>query len=423
VDSGPASADGRGDGDEDGERAERLARGLNGLAPGQSRGEPGGEALAAWSWAIAVAGYLVAPVICFFAMLGIGLGSALGGVTTAGEQVLGEVAAAGLFLGPIVTWIVTLVLHRRRRALGQKSVDGTILNWIGGLVLGTMAVIAFGLFVQPRVTERLERLEQERVEEGAGLSEQDWTPQPDPEPTWYDGAEATRSFAEDVMIYLQSWQDEDFAIREATSSAEMVDAVERKLPAVDVVTDLPFEYDAVVTAQEGTPSSAHGGRVNMRVDVRLEAGAGEIRRGAEDSWTMGHHVSCWGFRVDAHDSITDAQEIECETADSIGDLPMVAEPLPSVAEILDAMAGLEGDIDAADAGHIVQEDVAGARQVEAVRDGDALVLAVDMVSECVVGVREEGVPPREFKGYLRAGPAYRSVGCSTRLYTEVSPGR
>ena len=422
MDGGPGSAAGRGDGDDDGGRAERLARGLNGLAPGQSRGETGGEVLAAWSWAAAVVGYLVAPAICFFAMLGIGLGSALGGVTTASERVLGEVAAAGLVLGPVVTWIVTLVLHRRRRALGQKSVDGTILNWIGGLILGTMAVIAFGLFVQPRVAERLERLEQERVAEGAGLSEQDWTPQPDPEPTRYDGAETARSFAGDVMIYLQGWQDEDFAIREATSSAEMVDAVERKLPAVDVVTHLPFEYDSVVTAQEGTPFSARGGRVNMRVDVRLEAGSGEIRRGVEDIWTAGHHVSCWGFRVDAHDAITDMQEIECETADSIGDLPMLAESLPSVAEILDAMAGLERDIDAADAGRVVQEDV-GARQVEAGRDGDALVLAVDTVSDCVVGVREEGERPYEFKGYLRVGPAYRAVGCTTRLYTEASPGR
>ncbi|GAA4695324.1 hypothetical protein GCM10023198_13950 [Promicromonospora umidemergens] len=82
---------------------------------------------------------------------------------------------------------------------------------------------------------------------------------------------------------------------------------------------------------------------------------------------------------------------------------------------------LERDIDVADAKRNVQEDV-GARQVDAVRDGDTLVVAVDMISECVVGVRAEGEPPREFKGYLRAGPAYRSVGCATRLYTEASPG-
>jgi hypothetical protein len=51
------------------------------------------------------------------------------------------------------------------------------------------------------------------------------------------------------------------------------------------------------------------------------------------------------------------------------------------------------------------------------------VLAVDTVSDCVVGVREEGEPPHEFKGYLRGGPAYQAVGCTTRLYTEASPGR
>ncbi|MCP2283625.1 hypothetical protein APR04_002533 [Promicromonospora umidemergens] len=149
--------------------------------------------LAAWSWAIAVAGYLVAPVVCFFTVVGIGLEGALGGLTTAGDRVLGEVAAAGLLLGPVATWIVTLALHRKRRALGQKSLDGTILNWIGGLILATMAAIALVLFVQPQVAERLERLEQERVADGAGRSESPCRVSPRSSMRWPPGTRYRRS--------------------------------------------------------------------------------------------------------------------------------------------------------------------------------------------------------------------------------------
>ena len=375
-----------------------------------------GRSLRAWVWIVAVLGYLILPIVGFYVSLGVGLEGALGGMPSRGEQAAGGVAGVGMFVFPVLAWFINLALHHERRAYGEKAVDGVVLNWIGGLLVAVAVIILVGLYVLPRVNEYLERREQEDVADGAGLSE--WEPQPSPEPTLYSGPQVAAEFAAKAMAMLRGDSYEISAITDATNSAEMAAAVKASAPEASTVHFLPFTYDATVITHDGTPSSLRGGRVNLRVTVQLDEGTSDVRGGLKDTWTAADHVSCWGMRVNALDGISDMQEIGCATADTIDDLPVVTEPLREEADVLQTMADLRTGIDPDDARRTVREELQllGEDDVEAARKGDALVLAVSMPATCVIAVREEGQQPFLFKGYR--GQQVRS-GCTTDLYTDT----
>jgi hypothetical protein len=375
-----------------------------------------GRSLQAWVWVVAVLGYLILPIVGFYVSLGVGLEGALGGTPSRGEQAAGGVAGIGMFVFPVLAWLINLALHHERRAYGEQAVDGVVLNWIGGLLVAAVVVIIANLYALPRVNEYLERREQEDVADGAGLSEGE--PQPSSEPTLYSGPQVAAEFAAKAMAMLRSDSYEVSTITDATDSARMAAAVEANAPDVSTVQFLPFTYDATVIAHDGTPSSLRGGRVNLRVTVQLDEGTGDVRGGLEDTWTAANHVSCRGMRIHALDGISDMQEIACATADAVDDLPVVTEPLREEADVLQTMADLRTSIDSDDARRTVREELQllGEDDVEAAREGDALVLAVSMPATCVVAVREDGRQPLLFKGYR--GQQVRS-GCTTDPYSNT----
>ncbi|WP_275003305.1 hypothetical protein [Promicromonospora iranensis] len=164
--------------------------------------------------------------------------------------------------------------------------------------------------------------------------------------------------------------------------------------------------------------SLRGGRVNLRVTVQLDEGSGEVRGGLNDTWTAANHVSCWGMRVHALDGISHMQEINCDTVDSIDELAVLTEPFHDEKDVLETVADLRPGIDPDDAQRTVQEELRLLHEddVEAIRDGDALVLAVSTPGNCVIAVREPGHEPFVFKGY-QSGQV-RS-GCTIELYTDT----
>lgn len=371
-----------------------------------------GGSLQVWVWIVAVLGYLVLPIVGIFVSLGVGLESALGGVPSQGERAAGGAAGIGVFVFPVLAWFINLALHHERRMYGEKAVDGIVLNWIGGLLVAAVVVIIAGVYALPRIDEQIERREQESVADGAGLSEGD--PQPSAEPTLYSGPQVAAEFAEKAVMMLRGDSYQISAITDAASSAEMADAVEENLPEARTVHFLPFTYDAAVSAHEGLPSSPRGGRVNLRVTVHLDEGAGDVRGDIRDMWTEAEHVSCWGMRVHTLDGISDMQEIDCATADAVDDLPVANDLLPSETEVLETVAALMPGTAADDARRTVQDELLE-DDVEAARVGDALVLAVEGNS-CVVAVRERGEEPFLFKGYRSRQARF---DCTTDLYTDA----
>ncbi|MFI6423742.1 hypothetical protein [Promicromonospora sp. NPDC050880] len=121
-----------------------------------------GRSLRAWVWVIAVLGYLILPVVAFFPLVGGGLGD-LG--TTGGPP--GGVAGIGLFVIPVLTWVITVALHRERRTHGERALDGVVLNWIGGVLVTALVVTAAGSYVVPRAVDYLEHHERQSAAVGA----------------------------------------------------------------------------------------------------------------------------------------------------------------------------------------------------------------------------------------------------------------
>lgn len=120
------------------------------------------RSLRAWVWVIAVLGYLILPVVAFFSLLGIGLGDL---VQAGGPP--GGVAGVGVFVIPVLTWVITVALHRERRTHGDTARDGVVLNWIGGVLVAGLVVGTVGSYVVPRAVEYLESHERASVAVGA----------------------------------------------------------------------------------------------------------------------------------------------------------------------------------------------------------------------------------------------------------------
>ncbi|MCP2262740.1 hypothetical protein ACFQHV_00710 [Promicromonospora thailandica] len=115
------------------------------------------RSLRAWVWVIAVLGYLILPVVAFFSLLGLGPGEVFG--RSGGLEGLGGVAGIGMFVIPVLTWVITVALHRERRAHGERAVDGVVLNWVGGMLIVVLVLTTAGASLVPRITDYLERHE------------------------------------------------------------------------------------------------------------------------------------------------------------------------------------------------------------------------------------------------------------------------
>lgn len=373
-----------------------------------------GRSLQAWVWVVAVVGYLIVPYSAGVLGVGLSLGGALGGMADEAERTAGAAAGFGVFVVPVLAWVISLALHHERRAHGQRALDGVVLNWIGGLLVACLAVTVFGAYGMPRVNEYLERREQASIEDGAGLSEGD--PQPSARPTEYTSAQVAAEAADKAMGLLRNDSWENLDLTDATSSEAMAEAIGGSLPDPTTVHPLPLTYDADVAAHEGTPSHPHGGRVNLRVTVHLTMDRGEVRGGVTDSSTTTDHESCWGMRVHTSVGITDVQQIDCTSADSIGELPVLKVPSPDMVRALRSTAALDEGIAAKDAQHALRDALQDDDLVVA-RAGGALVIALEVHGSCAVVVREPGQEPFEFLGYRH--PAQRA--CTPELYTDA-PG-
>ncbi|HEV6954630.1 MAG TPA: hypothetical protein VKY86_15450 [Promicromonospora sp.] len=122
-----------------------------------------GRSLRIWVWVVAVLGYLILPVIVFFSVLGVGADRAFGG--TSGPP--GGVAGIGVFVIPILTWVITVSLHHERLTLGDTARDGVFLNWVGGVLVAGLVVGTVGSYVVPWAAEYLQTHERASVAVGA----------------------------------------------------------------------------------------------------------------------------------------------------------------------------------------------------------------------------------------------------------------
>lgn len=109
-----------------------------------------------WAWVIAVLGYLLLPVVAVVWMLRAHLDEALSGTFSDGARAVGGIAGGGMVVIPVLTWVITLALHRERRARGERALDGVLLNWVGGILVACLVVVTFGSPYLPRLNEYLE---------------------------------------------------------------------------------------------------------------------------------------------------------------------------------------------------------------------------------------------------------------------------
>lgn len=139
-----------------------------------------GRSRQAWVWVIAVLGYLILPVIAFFSILDGSLVNVMGG---SGMPPVGGVAVAGTFVIPVLTWVITLALHRERRAHGEKAFDGVIVNWVGGILVAGLVGATLGSYAFPLVSEYLQTHERASVADDGSMA----SSEPQPEPALFDG--------------------------------------------------------------------------------------------------------------------------------------------------------------------------------------------------------------------------------------------
>ncbi|MFI8524865.1 hypothetical protein ACIGB8_10480 [Promicromonospora sukumoe] len=137
-----------------------------------------GRSRQAWVWVIAVLGYLILPVIAFFSILDGSLVNVMGGRSSGSMPPVGGVAVAGTFVIPVLTWVITLALHRERRAHGEKAFDGVVINWVGGILVAGLVGATLGSYAFPLVSDYLQTHERASVADDGSVASGELSPEP-----------------------------------------------------------------------------------------------------------------------------------------------------------------------------------------------------------------------------------------------------
>jgi len=123
-----------------------------------------------WAWVIAVLGYLLLPVVTIVWILRAHLDDALSATFADGARAVGGIAGGGMVVIPVLAWVITLALHRERRARGERALDGVLLNWVGGILVAGLVVVTFGSPYLPQLDEYLERHGPASVADDVGVT-------------------------------------------------------------------------------------------------------------------------------------------------------------------------------------------------------------------------------------------------------------